>query len=99
MTEGSSVREHGVMMLSLVEKLRDLQANFEEEETYNMNGHQESLHELINMLVQYEATIKISGPLRLQPLRRRARLPDTRRGRRMRHLLLLLALRVLLLHC
>ncbi|KAL0367160.1 UNVERIFIED_CONTAM: hypothetical protein Sradi_3606100 [Sesamum radiatum] len=34
MIEGSSVREHGVMMLSLVEKLKDLQANFEEEDTY-----------------------------------------------------------------
>ncbi|KAL0455635.1 UNVERIFIED_CONTAM: hypothetical protein Slati_0902700 [Sesamum latifolium] len=34
MIEGSSIREHGVMMLSLVEKLKDLQANFEKEETY-----------------------------------------------------------------
>ncbi|KAL0394417.1 UNVERIFIED_CONTAM: hypothetical protein Slati_4407900 [Sesamum latifolium] len=29
MIEGSSIREHGVMMLSLVEKLKDLQADFE----------------------------------------------------------------------
>ncbi|KAL0440007.1 UNVERIFIED_CONTAM: hypothetical protein Slati_2483700 [Sesamum latifolium] len=79
--EGSSVREHGVMMLSLVEKFKDLQANFEKEETYvdmilqslppsfdqfiisyNMNGLEESLHELINTLVQYEAMIRKSAP-------------------------------------
>ncbi|KAL0445531.1 UNVERIFIED_CONTAM: hypothetical protein Slati_1681000, partial [Sesamum latifolium] len=34
MIEGSSVREHGVVMLSLVEKLKDLQADSKEEETY-----------------------------------------------------------------
>ncbi|KAL0286951.1 UNVERIFIED_CONTAM: Retrovirus-related Pol polyprotein from transposon TNT 1-94 [Sesamum angustifolium] len=34
MIEGSFVREHGVMMLSLVEKLKDLQADFDKEETY-----------------------------------------------------------------
>ncbi|KAL0315384.1 UNVERIFIED_CONTAM: hypothetical protein Sradi_5416600 [Sesamum radiatum] len=34
MISGSSVQEHGVMMLSLVEKLKDLQADFKEEETY-----------------------------------------------------------------
>ncbi|KAL0352186.1 UNVERIFIED_CONTAM: hypothetical protein Scaly_1607300 [Sesamum calycinum] len=82
MIEGSSVREHGVMMLSLVEKLKDLLADLEKEETYidvilqsqppsydrfiinyNMNGLEKSLHELINMLVQYEATIEKSAPL------------------------------------
>ncbi|KAL0427759.1 UNVERIFIED_CONTAM: hypothetical protein Slati_2950700 [Sesamum latifolium] len=82
MIEGSSVREHGVMMLSLVEKLKDLHVDFEEEKTYidvilqllppsfdqiiinyNMNGLEESLHELINMFVQYEATIEKSAPL------------------------------------
>ncbi|KAK4382230.1 hypothetical protein Sango_2890900 [Sesamum angolense] len=81
MIEGSSVREHGVMMLSLEEKLKDLQADLEKEETYvdvilqslppsydqfiinyNMNGIEKSLHELINMLVQYEATIEKSAP-------------------------------------
>ncbi|KAL0291548.1 UNVERIFIED_CONTAM: hypothetical protein Scaly_2632200 [Sesamum calycinum] len=81
MIEESSVREHGVMMLSLVEKLKDLQADFDKEETYvevilqslppsydlfiinyNMNGLEKSLHELINMLVQYEATIGKSAP-------------------------------------
>ncbi|KAL0394324.1 UNVERIFIED_CONTAM: hypothetical protein Slati_4398600 [Sesamum latifolium] len=70
------------MMLSLVEKLKDLQADFEEEETYvdlilqslspsfdqfiisyNMNGLEESLHELINMLEQYEKMIKKPMPL------------------------------------
>ncbi|KAL0410917.1 UNVERIFIED_CONTAM: hypothetical protein Slati_3681400 [Sesamum latifolium] len=30
---------------------------------YNMNGLEKSVHELINMLVQYEATIHNSGPL------------------------------------
>ncbi|KAL0349607.1 UNVERIFIED_CONTAM: hypothetical protein Sradi_4109900 [Sesamum radiatum] len=34
MIEGSSIREHGVMMLALVDKLKDLQADFEKEETY-----------------------------------------------------------------
>ncbi|KAL0315297.1 UNVERIFIED_CONTAM: hypothetical protein Sradi_5407900 [Sesamum radiatum] len=81
MIEGSSVREHGVMKLSLMEKLKDFQANFEKEETYvglilqslplsfeqfivyyNMNGLEKSLHELINMLVQYEITIEKSVP-------------------------------------
>ncbi|KAL0394879.1 UNVERIFIED_CONTAM: hypothetical protein Slati_4454100 [Sesamum latifolium] len=81
MIEGSFIREHGVMMLSLVEKLKDLQADFKEEETYvdlilqslppsfdqfiisyNMNGLEESLHELIIMLVQYEATIEKHAP-------------------------------------
>ncbi|KAL0420498.1 UNVERIFIED_CONTAM: hypothetical protein Slati_3072700 [Sesamum latifolium] len=81
MIEGSSVRDHGVMMLSLVEKLKDLQVDFEEEETYvdlipqsispifdrfiissDMNGLKKNLHELINMLVQYEAMIEKSAP-------------------------------------
>ncbi|KAL0413339.1 UNVERIFIED_CONTAM: hypothetical protein Sradi_1535600 [Sesamum radiatum] len=81
MIEGSFVREHGVMMLSLVEKLKDLQTNFEKEETYidvirqslplsfdqfiiyyNMNRLEKSLHELINVLVQYKATIEKSAP-------------------------------------
>ncbi|KAL0361270.1 UNVERIFIED_CONTAM: hypothetical protein Sradi_3811500 [Sesamum radiatum] len=34
MIEGLSVREHRVMIPSLVEKLKDLQVDFEEEETY-----------------------------------------------------------------
>ncbi|KAL0317358.1 UNVERIFIED_CONTAM: hypothetical protein Sangu_2150100 [Sesamum angustifolium] len=41
------------MMLSPVEKLKDLQADFKKEETLK-----ESFHELINILVKYEATIK-----------------------------------------
>ncbi|KAL0404145.1 UNVERIFIED_CONTAM: hypothetical protein Sradi_2055300 [Sesamum radiatum] len=80
MVERSSVREHRVMVLSLIEKLKDLQADFEEEETYvdltlqsllpsldrsiinyNMNGLEKKLHELINMLVQCEATIDKSA--------------------------------------
>ncbi|KAL0387772.1 UNVERIFIED_CONTAM: hypothetical protein Sradi_2659000 [Sesamum radiatum] len=81
MTKGSSVHEHGVRMLSLVKKLKDLQADFNEEETYvnlilqslspfldqftisyNMNGLEESIHELINILVKYEAMIEKSAP-------------------------------------
>ncbi|KAL0344386.1 UNVERIFIED_CONTAM: hypothetical protein Sangu_1326000 [Sesamum angustifolium] len=80
MIKGSSVREHGVMMLSLVEKLKDHQADFNEEETYidlilqslspsldqftisyNMNGLEENLHELIDVLVKYETTIEKSA--------------------------------------
>ncbi|KAK4382239.1 hypothetical protein Sango_2891800 [Sesamum angolense] len=80
--EGSPVREDGVMILFLVEKLKDLQAYFEKEETYvdvilqslppsfdqfivnyNMNGLEKSLHELINILVQYEEMIEKSAPL------------------------------------
>ncbi|KAL0362002.1 UNVERIFIED_CONTAM: hypothetical protein Scaly_1155400 [Sesamum calycinum] len=99
--EGSSIRKHGVIMLSLVEKLKDLQADFNEKEmdvdlilqslpssfdqfiiSYNMNVLKKSLHDLINMLVQYEATIKKFASVlveRLQPLKRRAKLPDARR--------------------
>ncbi|KAL0294237.1 UNVERIFIED_CONTAM: hypothetical protein Sangu_3223100 [Sesamum angustifolium] len=81
MIEGSSVREHGVMMLSLVEKFKDLQVDFDKEKTYvdvilqslppsydqfiinyNMNGLEKSIHELINILVQYEETIEKSTP-------------------------------------
>ncbi|KAK4406364.1 hypothetical protein Sango_0642900 [Sesamum angolense] len=69
------------MMLSLVEKLKDFQADLVKEETYvdvilqslppsydqfiinyNMNWLEKSLHELINMLVQYEAMIEKSAP-------------------------------------
>ncbi|KAL0400285.1 UNVERIFIED_CONTAM: hypothetical protein Sradi_2371800 [Sesamum radiatum] len=67
-------------MLSLVEKLEDLQAGLDNETyidvirqsllpsydpffvNYNMNGLEKSINELINMLVQYEATTKKSEP-------------------------------------
>ncbi|KAL0373442.1 UNVERIFIED_CONTAM: hypothetical protein Sradi_3259900 [Sesamum radiatum] len=80
MIEGSSVQGHGVKMLSLVEKLKDLKADLAKETyidvilqslppsfdsfivNYNMNGHDKDLHELINMLVQYKATIEKSAP-------------------------------------
>ncbi|KAL0427967.1 UNVERIFIED_CONTAM: hypothetical protein Slati_2971500 [Sesamum latifolium] len=81
MIEGSSILEHGVMMLSLVEKLKDLQVDFRKEETYidvmlqslppsfdqfiinyNMNRLEKSLHEVINMLVQYKVMIEKSAP-------------------------------------
>ncbi|KAL0327883.1 UNVERIFIED_CONTAM: hypothetical protein Scaly_2220900 [Sesamum calycinum] len=79
MIEGSSVQEHGVKMLSLVEKLENLKVGLDND-TYidvilqslppsyhpfivnlNMNGLEKSINELINMLVQYEATIKKSA--------------------------------------
>ncbi|KAL0396327.1 UNVERIFIED_CONTAM: hypothetical protein Scaly_0081100 [Sesamum calycinum] len=78
MIKGSSVQEHGVMMLSLLEKLKDLQADFKKEETYvdlilqslspsfdkfiisyNMNGLEESLRELINILVQSTPSVLV----------------------------------------
>ncbi|KAK4381271.1 hypothetical protein Sango_2984100 [Sesamum angolense] len=89
MIEGSSVQEHGVKMLSLVEKHKDLKVDLEKETyivvilqslppsfnqlivNYNMNGLDKDLHELINMLVQYEVMIEKFGPPvfvgRLQP--------------------------------
>ncbi|KAL0394688.1 UNVERIFIED_CONTAM: hypothetical protein Slati_4435000 [Sesamum latifolium] len=91
MNEGLSVREHGVMMLSLVEKLKYLQTDFEKVEkyvdvilqslppsfnqfiiNYNRNMLEKSLHELINLLVQYEAPIEkyvvIRAPRRVEPI-------------------------------
>ncbi|KAL0329349.1 UNVERIFIED_CONTAM: hypothetical protein Sradi_4921600 [Sesamum radiatum] len=80
MTEGSSLQEHGVKMLSLVEKLEDLKAGLHSDTyidviiqslplsydpfivNFNMHGLEKSINELINMLVQYEATIKKSTP-------------------------------------
>ncbi|KAL0381963.1 UNVERIFIED_CONTAM: hypothetical protein Scaly_0483600 [Sesamum calycinum] len=80
MTERCSVQEHGVKMLSLVEKLEDLKVRLENDTyidvilqslppsydpfiiNFNMNGLEKSINELINMLVQYEATIKKSAP-------------------------------------
>ncbi|KAK4430730.1 hypothetical protein Salat_0834700 [Sesamum alatum] len=80
MTEGSSVQEHGVKILTLVEKLKDLKAGLDNETyidvilqslppsfdqffvNYNMNALEKGIHELINMLVQYEATTKKSTP-------------------------------------
>ncbi|KAK4391478.1 hypothetical protein Sango_1925600 [Sesamum angolense] len=76
MTKGSSVQEHGVKMLSLVEKLEDLKARLDNDTyidviiqslpssyylfviNFNMNELEKSINELINMLVQYEATKK-----------------------------------------
>ncbi|KAL0284272.1 UNVERIFIED_CONTAM: hypothetical protein Sangu_2835600 [Sesamum angustifolium] len=79
MIEGSFVREHGVMMLSLVNKLKDLYVDLDIEDTYidailhylppsfdkfivnyNMNRLDTILQKVINMLLQYEATIKNS---------------------------------------
>ncbi|KAL0411602.1 UNVERIFIED_CONTAM: hypothetical protein Slati_3749900 [Sesamum latifolium] len=55
---------------------------------YNMNGLEKSIHVLINMLVQYDTTTHKSEPTvlvrRLQPPRRKARVPDAGRGRRAR---------------
>ncbi|KAL0288401.1 UNVERIFIED_CONTAM: hypothetical protein Scaly_2731400 [Sesamum calycinum] len=80
MTEGSSLQEHRVKMLSIVEKLEDLKVGLDNDTyinvilqslplfydpfivNFNMNRHEKSINELINMLVQYEATIKKSVP-------------------------------------
>ncbi|KAL0285010.1 UNVERIFIED_CONTAM: hypothetical protein Scaly_2832800 [Sesamum calycinum] len=80
MTEGSSVQEHGVKILTLVEKLEDLKVGLENDTyidvilqslppsydpfivNFNMNELEKSINELINILVQYEATIKKSVP-------------------------------------
>ncbi|KAL0404110.1 UNVERIFIED_CONTAM: hypothetical protein Sradi_2051800 [Sesamum radiatum] len=80
MTEGSSLHSHGVKMLSLVEKLKDLKAGVNNDTyidvilqslppfydpfiaKYNMNGLENSIHVLINMLIQYEATTHKSEP-------------------------------------
>ncbi|KAL0339237.1 UNVERIFIED_CONTAM: hypothetical protein Sangu_1445800 [Sesamum angustifolium] len=80
MTEGSSVQEHGVKMLSLVEKLKDLKVGLNNDTyidvilqslplsydsfivNFNMNGLENSINKLINMLVQYEDMTKKSTP-------------------------------------
>ncbi|KAL2252608.1 UNVERIFIED_CONTAM: hypothetical protein Sindi_0055500, partial [Sesamum indicum] len=80
MTEGSSVQEHGINMLFLVEKLEDLQVGLDNDTyidvilqslppsygsfvvNYNMNRLEKTMHELINMLVQYETTTKKCVP-------------------------------------
>ncbi|KAL0345721.1 UNVERIFIED_CONTAM: hypothetical protein Sradi_4403400 [Sesamum radiatum] len=78
MTEGSSVREHGIKMLSLVEKLEDLQAGLDND-TYI-----DSINELINMLIQYEATTKKSEPSVLfgEPSTFKAKCKEARRWKR-----------------
>ncbi|KAL0462860.1 UNVERIFIED_CONTAM: hypothetical protein Slati_0173600 [Sesamum latifolium] len=103
MAEGSSVQSHGVKMFSLVEKLEDLKAGFENDTyidvilqslplsydpfivNYSMNGLEKSIHELINMLIQYEETTHKSEPTvlvgGLRPPRRKTRGPDAGRGR------------------
>ncbi|KAL0289723.1 UNVERIFIED_CONTAM: hypothetical protein Sangu_2604400, partial [Sesamum angustifolium] len=80
MIEGSSVQEHWVKMLSLVEKLNDLKAGLDNDTyidvilqslppsydlfvmNFNMNGLEKSINDLINILVQYEATIMKPAP-------------------------------------
>ncbi|KAL2252664.1 UNVERIFIED_CONTAM: hypothetical protein Sindi_0061100 [Sesamum indicum] len=80
MTEGSSMQEHGIKMLSLMEKHEYLQAGLDNDTyidvilhslppsydpfvvNYNMNGLEKTINELINILVQYEATSKESAP-------------------------------------
>ncbi|KAL2235863.1 UNVERIFIED_CONTAM: hypothetical protein Sindi_1318500 [Sesamum indicum] len=71
---------------------------------YNMNGLEKSIHELINMLIQYKATTYKSTPVVLvgeasKPLKRKARGLGVGRGRRARKKLSqpLLALRAPLL--
>ncbi|KAL0300312.1 UNVERIFIED_CONTAM: hypothetical protein Sangu_3128300 [Sesamum angustifolium] len=81
MAEGSSVRNYGVKMLFLVEKLEDLKVGLDNETytdvilqsllpsydpfiiNYKMKGLEKSIHELINILVQYEAMTHKSAPV------------------------------------
>ncbi|KAL0437671.1 UNVERIFIED_CONTAM: hypothetical protein Sradi_0475000 [Sesamum radiatum] len=94
MIEGSSVQEHGVKMLSLEEKfkadlakekyidviLQSLPPSFDSFiVNYNMNGFDKDLHELINMLVQYEATIGRGG-FNLKSERQRGRTLEEEEG-------------------
>ncbi|KAL0449201.1 UNVERIFIED_CONTAM: hypothetical protein Slati_1476500 [Sesamum latifolium] len=57
-----------------------------------MNGLEENLHELINMLVQYEATIEKSAPLILvgeaSTSKAKGKVAGREEGRRMRRLLI-----------
>ncbi|KAL0439977.1 UNVERIFIED_CONTAM: hypothetical protein Slati_2480700 [Sesamum latifolium] len=80
MIEGSSVQSHGIKMLSLVEKLKDLKTGLDNDTyidviiqslppsydpfiiNYIMNRLEKTIHELINMLVQYKATTHKSAP-------------------------------------
>ncbi|KAL0405830.1 UNVERIFIED_CONTAM: hypothetical protein Slati_3896900 [Sesamum latifolium] len=68
---------------------------------YNMNGLEKDLHELINMLVQYEATIEKSAPSVLVGEASTSKAKDKGAGRwrrrRVRQNQLLQALRALLL--
>ncbi|KAL0395119.1 UNVERIFIED_CONTAM: hypothetical protein Slati_4478100 [Sesamum latifolium] len=106
MTEGSSVQDHEVKMLSLVEKLDDLKAGLNNDTyidvilqslppsynpfivNFNMNVLEKSINELINMLVQYEATSKKSAPSVLvgetSTSKVKGKRPDAGRGRRVR---------------
>ncbi|KAL0411218.1 UNVERIFIED_CONTAM: hypothetical protein Slati_3711500 [Sesamum latifolium] len=106
-------------MLSLVEKLKELNTDLAKETyidvilqslspsfdlfimNYNMNGLDKDLHELINMLVQYEATIEKSAPSVLvgeaSTSKAKGKGADTGGGRRVRQNQLLHALRALLL--
>ncbi|KAL0329307.1 UNVERIFIED_CONTAM: hypothetical protein Sradi_4917400 [Sesamum radiatum] len=76
MTEGSSVQEHGVKVEKLEDLKAGLENDTYIDVilqllppsydpfivNFNMNGLEKSINELINMLVQYEATIKKSAP-------------------------------------
>ncbi|KAL2235779.1 UNVERIFIED_CONTAM: hypothetical protein Sindi_1310100 [Sesamum indicum] len=111
-------KEHGVKMLSLMEKLKGLKTHLEKE-TYidvilqylphsfdlfivncNMNRLDKGLHELINILVQYEAMIEKSAPLLLvreaSTSEAKGKRLDAGGGRRVRQNQLLQALRALL---
>ncbi|XP_011071670.1 uncharacterized protein LOC105157073 [Sesamum indicum] len=116
--ERFSIQEHGVKMLSLMEKLKGLKTHLEKE-TYidvilqylphsfdlfivncNMNRLDKGLHELINILVQYEAMIEKSAPLLLvreaSTSEAKGKRLDAGGGRRVRQNQLLQALRALL---
>ncbi|KAL0445639.1 UNVERIFIED_CONTAM: hypothetical protein Slati_1691800 [Sesamum latifolium] len=107
MIEGSSVQEHGLRCYLAKEMdidviLQSLPPSFDSFiVNYNMSGLEKELHELINMLVQYEATIEKSAPSvlvgRLRPQKRKAKGLDAGGGRRVRQNQLQQVLRALLL--
>ncbi|KAK4406547.1 hypothetical protein Sango_0661200 [Sesamum angolense] len=104
LAEGFSVQNYGVKMLSLVEKIEDLKAGLDNDtyidvilqsfppfyDSFIINYNLEnSIHELINMLVSYEATTYKSVPtvlvgetLTSKAKNKRARCWKTKKGKR-----------------
>ncbi|KAL0396362.1 UNVERIFIED_CONTAM: hypothetical protein Scaly_0084600 [Sesamum calycinum] len=106
MVEGSSVYNHGIKMLSLMEKLEDLKAGLDNDTyidvilqslppsydpfiiNYNMNRFEKFINELINMLVQHEATIQKFTPVvfvrEASTSKAKSKRPNAGRGKRER---------------
>ncbi|KAL0361202.1 UNVERIFIED_CONTAM: hypothetical protein Sradi_3804700, partial [Sesamum radiatum] len=114
MIEQSSVREHGVMMISLVEKFKDLHIDLERKDTYIdvilqflppsfdqfiVNYNMNGLDKSFHEFINM--LVQYGATIEnfvLLVLVGEARMADVGRRRRMRHHQLLLALQVLLLH-